>query len=231
MKQTYLYTDPSDKLSLLVTSHPELLLTLSHFGIGLGVGDRSIAELCRDHDVDPRFFLLICNVYTFDNYIPTAEVVRATPMSGLIPYLRRSHAYYLGKRLPHIGQHLEKIAALLPERAAGAIRRFFTTYIDEVTEHFAHEENVVFPHIEALEAGGSDSYSMKDFLANHGNLEDSLNDLVQIIFKYLPAGATGDDAIDMIFDILEVRRDLHKHSLIEEKILVPYVLNLEKRKK
>ena len=39
---------------------------------------------------------------------------------------------------------------------------------------------------------------------------------------------TDDDAIDMIFDILQLSRDLRKHSLIEEKILGPYVKQLEK---
>ncbi|MBQ2163970.1 MAG: hypothetical protein II445_05620, partial [Muribaculaceae bacterium] len=37
-----------------------------------------------------------------------------------------------------------------------------------------------------------------------------------------------DNTIDMIFDILQLSRDLRKHSLIEEKILGPYVKQLEK---
>ena len=37
-----------------------------------------------------------------------------------------------------------------------------------------------------------------------------------------------DDAIDMVFDILQLSQDLRKHSLIEDKILGPYVKQLEK---
>lgn len=228
MKQSANYSDVNAKLSVMVTAHPELLLTLSHFGIGLGVGDRSIGEVCRSHGVDPHFFLLICNVYSFGNYIPTPSTIGSTDMSGLVPYLLRSHNYYLGKRLPHIGRHLQKIARMLPARAAKVIMRFYDEYIDEVTDHFRQEETIVFPHIESLLAGRPDGYRIKDYLQNHGDLEDKLSDLTQIIFKYLPTESTDDDAIDMIFDILEVGRDLHKHSLIEERILVPYVSNLEK---
>lgn len=227
MKHKY-YSDVKEKLSDIISAHPDLLLTLSHFGIGLGVGDKSVREVCEAHGVEPGFFLLICNVYTFGDYVPTVEEVKETDMRGLVPYLQRSHAYYLGRRLPHIGHHLEKIEALLPPRAAAAIRGFYNAYMSEVTEHFGHEETVVFPHIAALLNGTDDGYSAKDFVAHHGNLEDTLEDLIQIIFKYLPPGTTDDDAIDMIFDILEVKRDLHKHSLIEERILVPYVLSLEK---
>ena len=181
--------------------------------------------LRRDYVRILNFNLLTDNVI---NPLITAITGGGTDMSGLVPYLLRSHNYYLGKRLPHIGRHLQKIARMLPARAAKVIMRFYDEYIDEVTDHFRQEETIVFPHIESLLAGRPDGYRIKDYLQNHGDLEDKLSDLTQIIFKYLPTESTDDDAIDMIFDILEVGRDLHKHSLIEERILVPYVSNLEK---
>ena len=251
----------NDYLSALVTAQPELLLTLSHFGIPMGFGDKTISQVCHEHGVDPKFFLLICQVYSNDNYSPTATTLRSTPMEGLIPYLLRSHDYYLNRRLPHIGHHLEKIAAMLPERAGKAIIKFFNAYIEDVREHFGHEETTVYPHISHLLGGkAKDNFKIKDFLESHGNLEDKLSDLVQIIFKYLPAspnledchtppvspsslegelitapsrsclegGLHDDDSIDMIFDILQLSRDLRKHAIIEDKILGPYVKQLEK---
>ena len=241
----YLYNE-SDNLSALVTAQPDLLLTLSHFGIPLGFGDKSIGEVCRINGVDPQFFLLICQVYSNDNYLPSHATLMNTPMQGLVPYLMRSHDYYMNRRLPHIGHHLDKIAALLPQRAGKAIKSFFNDYLAEVREHFDHEERTVYPHItRLLNRDKSDSsFAIKEYLLSHGNLEDKLSDLVQIIFKYLPdcrdkanhtpspldhrGGATDDDSIDMIFDILQLSRDLRKHSLIEDKILGPYVKQLEK---
>ena len=241
----YLYKK-TDNLSALITAQPQLLLTLSHFGIPMGFGDKTIAQVCAEHDVDPQFFLLICEVYSNDNYFPSAATLRATPMEGLVPYLLRSHDYYLNRRLPHIGLHLEKIAEMLPSRAGKAIKQFFSAYIEEVREHFSHEEKIVYPHISHLLAGESDdNFKIKDFLDSHDNLEDKLSDLVQIIFKYLPGSHTppvspsilegelgtthaDDDAIDMIFDILQLSRDLRKHAIIEDKILGPYVKQLEK---
>lgn len=235
-------------MSALITAQPQLLLTLSHFGIPMGFGDKTIVQVCAEHGVDPNFFLLICEVYSNDNYIPSAAMLRSTPMEGLVPYLMRSHDYYLNRRLPHIGHHLAKIADMLPPRAGKAIKQFFNAYIEEVREHFAHEEKIVYPHISNLLGGKSDGFKIKEFLDSHGNLEDKLSDLVQIIFKYLPGhvdttsspskteGAEGsmktdDDAIDMIFDILQLSRDLRKHAIIEDKILGPYVKQLEKTAK
>lgn len=222
----YIYKE-SDNLSALVTSQPELLLTLSHFGIPMGFGDKTIAQVCAEHDVDPHFFLLICQVYSNDSYLPTQREVMSTPMQGLVPYLLRSHDYYLNRRLPHIGHHLDKIASMLPARAGKAIKGFFKAYLDEVREHFEREETIVYPHISRLlNSDSTDSFTIKSYLDTHDNLEDKLSDLVQIIFKYLPAG--DDDAIDMVFDILQLSHDLRKHSIIEDKILGPYVKQLEK---
>ena len=238
----YLY-NKTDNLSALITAEPQLLLTLSHFGIPMGFGDKTIEQVCHEHGVDPEFFLLICEVYSNGNYMPSQDTLRSTPMDGLVPYLLRSHDYYLNRRLPHIGHHLEKIADMLPSRAGKAIKQFFNAYVEEVREHFGHEETTVYPHITHLLSGNRhDNFKIRDFLASHGNLEDKLSDLVQIIFKYLPdsrlAPANGepaasslnsdDDAIDMIFDILQLSHDLRKHAIIEDKILGPYVKQLEK---
>ena len=222
----YLY-NMTDNLSALVTAQPELLLTLSHFGIPMGFGDKTIAQVCDEHGVDPHFFLLICQVYSNDNYQPSPSEIKSTPMEGLVPYLLRSHDYYLNRRLPHIGEHLNKIASMLPPRAGKAIKGFFNAYLDEVHEHFEREEKTVYPHISRLlNRDSGDNFMIKSYLDTHDNLEDKLSDLVQIIFKYLPAG--DDDSIDMVFDILQLSHDLRKHSLIEEKILGPYVKQLEK---
>lgn len=231
MGQTNYYNNVKDKLSVMVTERPELLLILSHFGIGLGIGDKSIEQVCREHNIDPKLFILVCNVSSFNRYDTSNVNLTDISMDALVPYLTRSHAYYLNKRLPHIRHHLDTIANLLPDKAATALRRFYDAYINDVTQHFQHEESIVYPLIETLRDKHNDEYTIDDFINNHGNLEDTLGDLSQIIFKYLPANATDDDAIDMIFDILELQRDLHHHALIEEKILVPYVRNLEKKHK
>ena len=251
----------TDNLSALVTAQPELLLTLSHLGIPLGFGDKTIAQVCREHGVATEFFLLVTQVYCDDNYAPSQAVIKSTPMGNLIPYLMSSHDYYLNRGLPHIKGHLARIANMLPARAGKAIKQFFDAYVDEVRAHFAHEENTVYPHItRLLNHQPGDDYMIKEYLAHHDNLQDKLSDLVQIIFKYLPPSSSStskiegagesmktpsggsvtasamvknittdaDNTIDMIFDILQLSRDLRKHSLIEEKILGPYVKQLEK---
>lgn len=216
------------RLSDLITAHPSLLSMLTRLGISLGFGDRSIADVCEASGVDTSFFLLICNVHTFNNYVPSTAAILGTDMTGLVPYLEKSHKYYVDKRLPHIERHLDAIAQKLGGRIGQVFISFFNEYKQDVEAHFSHEERDVFPHIRALMAGERDTtYKMADFLQSHSDIEGKLNDLLNIVFKYLPPQVDDDNVLDVVYDILRLSEDLKKHNFIEEKIMVPLVMHLE----
>ena len=217
------------RLSDLVTAHPSLLAMLTRLGISLGFGDRSIADVCESSGVDAEFFLLICNVYTFNNYVPSTATILGTDMRDLVPYLEKSHQYYVDKRLPHIERHLDAIAKELQGRIGQVFLSFFKEYKNEVEAHFAHEERDVFPHIRALMSGKRDTtYSIGEFIHTHSDIEGKLDDLLNIVFKYLPPQVDDDNVLDVVYDILRLSEDLKKHTFIEEKIMVPLVQHLEK---
>ena len=216
------------RLSDLVTAHPSLLAMLTRLGISLGFGDRSIADVCESSGVDAEFFLLICNVYTFNNYVPSTATILGTDMRDLVPYLEKSHQYYVDKRLPHIERHLDAIAKELEGRIGQVFLSFFKEYKNEVEAHFAHEERDVFPHIRALMSGKRDTtYSIREFIHTHSDIEGKLDDLLNIVFKYLPPQVDDDNVLDVVYDILRLSEDLKKHTFIEEKIMVPLVKHLE----
>ncbi len=227
MMKSRLFSSES-RLSDLITAHPSLLSLLTRLGISLGFGDRSIADVCESSGVDTGFFLLICNVYTFNNYVPSTAAILGTDMTGLVPYLEKSHKYYVDKRLTHIERHLDAIATNLQGRIAQVFISFFKEYKREVEAHFKHEETQVFPHISALMSGKRDtSYSIGDFIHNHSDIEGKLDDLLNIVFKYLPPQVDDDNVLDVVYDILRLSEDLKKHTFIEEKIMVPLVKHLE----
>lgn len=219
---------PTDKFSDLIEVFPSLLHTLSRFGIELGFGERSVREVCQMSGIDTNFFLLMSNVYAHQDYIPSLTEIKNTDMTALVPYLKRSHDFYLNKRMPHISEHLNHIAAQLPQRIATAITAFYQAYFDEVREHFNAEEQQLFPHIESMLAGLDGKKLIDSMKEAHSNIEDKLDDLNQILFKYLPHTDADDDTIDVVFDIVILSHDLRKHALVEEKILMPYVELLEK---
>ncbi len=220
---------PNMKLADMVASNHSLVLILQRFNIQLGFGEKSIREVCKQYGIPDSFFLLICNVYTHPEYLPTQEEIAGTDMSPLIPYLIASHNYYLDERIPHIENHLRKIAdACLPVHR-DTLQKFFIDYKEEVVKHFQYEEVTVFPYIEKLNKGEkSKGYSIHQFEKNHSNIEDKLGDLTNIILKYLPGDIMPKERISLLFDIFQLSADLNTHAVIEDKILIPFVETLEK---
>jgi regulator of cell morphogenesis and NO signaling len=216
------------KLADIISFNYNLVVLLPRFGMKLGFGDKSVVEVCSKYKVSVDFFILVCNVYSFDEYIPSKDEVKDMDMSFLVPYLHVSHQHYLHERIPNMEKLLDSIADKAGDKYGTLLKEFFAGYKNEVSEHFEYEEKNVFPYIGALIKRKSRlMYHIKDYKVSHSNIEDKLTDLMQIIVKYLPGNIAQDESIELMFDIMAFSNDLNKHSLIEDKILVPYVELLE----
>ena len=228
MNYTNSFFTENTKMAELVISNPTLMLTLSRFGIELGFGDQNVKEVCEKANVSPLFFLLICNLYSNPEFVPSKEDIKSVEANAILSYLSESHKYYLKERLPHIESHLQRIVEACPARFGNTINRFFKEYKEEVENHFKYEEEVVFPYIKSLcDKTLTPDFSIHEFESNHSNIEDKLNDLMNILIKYLPANIFPKERIEISLDIMEVTSDLSCHTLVEERVLVPFVEMME----
>lgn len=216
------------KMADLVLGNSKLLLMFPRFGMNLGFGDHSIAEVCAMNNVSTPFFLMICNVYCNNDYTPSPEDIATVDLRALINYLLESHKYYLNERLPHIEEHLDHIINACNPKYGNMLRRFFDEYKNEVVDHFVYEEKNVFPYLQQLvNQDVKTDYKIKVFHENHTNIEDKLSDLMNILVKYLPADVFPKERIEIALDINELSADLMSHALIEERVLIPFVESLE----
>lgn len=224
------------KLADIITANHNIILLLPRFGIPLGFGDKSVREVCTANNVPVDFMLLICNVYTFDDYLPDIESLAATDMRPLLKYLEESHSYYTNERLPHIEVHLHHIADRIGQRYGEILKKFYADFRREITEHFREEEQYDFPKLRGLQDGtrkaeGGRRKAESGKNKSHNGLVDKLNDLTQIVYKYLPGNVLPEETMEVVFDILQLSADIQKHALIEDKILSPYMKWLERRLK
>lgn len=219
------------KLADLIHTDYRLLLTLSRFGVQLGFGDKTVEECCRNKQISTELFLMVCNVYTYQNYLPGIKDIERLDIEQLLNYLQKSHTYYLDNRIQAIQQQLQIIAAPLEPQHQKILNRFFEEYKNEVVHHFDYEEKTVFPYIQGLKnTQKSSGYHIEIFEQNHTNIDDKLNDLKNIIIKYLPGGDLHlMERTEVLFKIFSLEEDLSRHTLIEDKILIPLVQKLESR--
>ena len=132
---------------------------------------------------------------------------------------------------PAIHNSIHSLVKKLDEVSRKLIDKFYDDYDNEVTSHFRYEEEIVFPYIESLTSGGVEErgcYCISQFGHNHSNINEKLNDLKNIIIKYLGEEYSSPLRFELLADIYRIEKDLQKHSLIENRLLVPLVEKLEK---
>lgn len=125
---------PSHKMSDLATPHFRILLVLNRFGIGLGFGEKTIAEVCNENNVDVETFLAVANMLVKDNDITEETIPNISP-EALITYLQRSHEYFLEFKLPAIRQGLENVLTERKNDLNNAVLNYFEEYVEEVRKH------------------------------------------------------------------------------------------------
>lgn len=215
------------RMSDLICDNYSLLLIITRFGIPLGFADKTIGQVCSDHEVDVPTLLLLLNSATHPGELPSTEQLSHIELESLLRYLSNSHSYFLDFRLPQIRQRLLSAISNCPQEVAFVIRRFFDEYVEEVRKHMNYEEKTVFPYARRLAHGERDDhYSISIFSKRHDQIELKITELKNLIIKYYPA-PSGYDLNNVLHDIFSCEADLASHNHIEDDIFTPYMLALE----
>lgn len=218
----------SIKLADLIEVNFKLLNVLSRFGISLGFGENTVKEVCERQGIDLKSFLLICNIYTYDRYLPSAELMAGADPVTIVDYLHNSHAFYMEKEFDALEKNLMAMVGPCDQMQKKIVAKFFADYKSQVVNHFDYEENVVFPYVRSLgSAGASESYSIEQFEENHSNIDETLCDLKNIVMKYLPESCDTVLRNEVLYRIFRLEEDLAKHTLVEDMVLIPLVNRME----
>lgn len=232
MNNTYL--SPGMKLSDLITGDPFLLLLLEHLEIGLGLHEKTISDICQENKIDEDLFLMMANLYIGNNP-PETIGYSSGVIRTIIGYLKNSHLYYLGDKYPLIKSCIEEINTLNDTPEIQMIGKFFDKYFIEVKEHLDYEDNVVFPYVIGLDdllSGKKQGnivsdYRVNDYREHHDDIEEKLEDLNNLLIRYMPQKNDGKIRRKLLLYLYELAYDLRIHSRVEEIILIPLVEKME----
>ena len=216
------------KAADLISADCNLLSIFERLNIKLGFGEATISEICTRYNLSTELFLMICNIYSFENYHPKIDTLQKEDLPHILSYLRASHKHYMTNSFPRLHNHIHIMMEEYEDTNRYILNKFYDDYDSEVKKHFEYEEFSVFPYIESLLNGNNeDIYKIRNFEDNHPNVEEKLNDLKNIIIKYLPGTYTSSIRIKVLNEIFKIESDLRRHAMVENKILIPLVTKLE----
>ena len=208
------------KMAELLNISASLPGVVTRMGMPFGFGDETVEEVCRRQDIDPETFLLICSVHAYGS-LPPKERIRKAELKDILKYLRRSHTYYMEVAMKELTEALVALTEPCDDRHKSIIRKFFTEYKEELFKHLEYEEETVFPQAEA--ALGHGRFASDDYGDNHSHVEEKLEDLKNLIMKYMPPECGQQDIYRALSCIFTLQEDLSRHILVEDGILVPIV--------
>ena len=201
----------SMKMSELLEKDPSLLGVFTRIGFTFGYGDATVAEVCKGAGTDPETFLLICRVYSQEDYRPSPEELEKADLSVIVKYLSLSHSHYMDAALKDLASSLGRMIVPCADDTQRVIWKFFTDFKEELQKHFAYEEEYVFPYVGNLENGIPDE--------DHSGVEETLEDLKSLVMNHLPANADQQEAYKVLSSINTLADDIRKHILLEETAL------------
>jgi regulator of cell morphogenesis and NO signaling len=223
------------RMADIIQVNQRLLLVIERFGISLGFGDKTIAEVCAKNQLNTSFVLMVLNVFN-DHTYSVGELLSKEYIPELIDYLKNGHRYFLVDKLPYINELIDTFIEKTENPDSRLLHAFFKEYMNEVIEHMNFEERTVFPYIQALfgKLNGQDvnkellQYRIDDFIDNHSNIEEKLDDLKHLLIKHFPPTKDRFYRNQILFELFDLEYDLNDHNGLEERILTPIVRTLEK---
>ena len=207
----------------VINDNSHLLTVINRFSISLGFGDKTVADVCEENDVDADTFLAVINLISGKEWSDYS-----ISLPPLIGYLRKSHKHILTYALPAIKKTLiEGIQQTSTCEIAMVILKFYDRYVSEVRKHMEYEDNVVFSYVENLLDGEvKNKFNISDFSSRHEHMAGSLDELKELfIYQY---NQKDNELVSMaLFQIVMCGNDLVSHCEVENKLLFPTVARLE----
>ena len=225
-----LYNDykETDLMSDVICDEPALLKMMARFGLPLGVGDKTVRQVCEENGVDADTFLAVANFIKHgargaSNYLDKISV------KSLIEYLKQAHIYFLEYQFPSIRRKLlEALDCSQSGEVSFLILKYYDDYIGELRKHMQHENRKVFTYVdELLQGKRNPSYTINQFARSHSSIDTKLQELKNIIIKYYAPTEKEELLNTVLFDIFTGEEDLRLHNGVENELFVPAVQILE----
>jgi len=161
----------------------------------------------------------------------------------LIDYIIQNHHSYVKEMLPIISLHTQKIASVHGTNHPEVIEiaKKFAGVAQEFRQHLIKEEDILFPYIKQLvqvnsrhakaEAPffGTVKNPIKSMMAEHENAGDEFYEIRNLSSSYTPPEDACNKFIAAYQELKDFEEDLHKHVHLENNILFPKAIELEKR--
>ena len=204
-------------------------------------GNITVEKACEKKGIDPdEVYTALGNTVQSSN---GAHNYNQWSLEFLIDYIINNHHTYVRSKMPEIDAFARKVAKVHGRRhpELNEIQQLVKKLYTEILDHLEKEEKDVFPYIQKLNGGAngvtfSSEEAHYDYEVHPVTLMEEEHDeaggIMERIQELSEDFSPPQDACTtyrLLFKYLEdFQKDLHKHVHLENNILFPKALKLEK---
>jgi len=186
---------------------PSIIQVINRFGIYLGVGDATILDVCKAHEIDVDFFLAIINTYLNRDYFPD-RIAGKGNRKVLLDYLDKTDAYYRDVQLPNIERHFTLLISKSgmnedksPESRSNLhlLKEFFEEVKAELLGFIGKDE--------------------KDRIGEGEQIEEKIGDLISFFVIHLRGSYDRNLCVAVVVALTTLAKDLQQNNRIRDRIL------------
>jgi regulator of cell morphogenesis and NO signaling len=220
-----------------VVERPARARVFETFGIDYCCGGKQpLEQACRDRHVDVQQVLKALE-QSDTQPSPLEDWSHAT-LTELADHIEATHHQYLRREFPRLDFFTEKVArnhgADKPQLAE--LRQVFLALRDELEQHMAKEEQILFPLCRRLAAAGGPVASHCGSVANpiavmvreHDDAGEALARMRELTNGYAAPEGSCNTFRAFMASLAELEADLHLHIHKENNILFPRAIELER---
>lgn len=205
-------------------------------------GNRTIDEACEGKGID-RGKIITELEAVLNSKTEQSIDYKSWPLDLLAEYIEKKHHRYVEEKIPVLRQFLDKLCKVHGERHPEliTINELFTASAGELASHLKKEELILFPFVKRMVKAKMESTEIQSpqfetvenpielMMQEHDNEGERFRQIAELSNNYNPP-ADGCNTYKVTFAMLqEFEQDLHLHIHLENNILFPGAIELEKQ--
>lgn len=230
-------------IEILVNENFVYAKVLDYFGVQYYKSkNKTLQQVCQEHKINLTQLLEVIERAQHRATIEASELKRF-PARLIIGYLKHAHELFIKDRLPFILRQIDTLHAPLDQELVNDLKMIMPMFVDDFIHHIYEEEDRLFSYIHDLECFvigkttsskvlvNIDSFSIQEFALHHGDSDDEMKGIRGITNEY-KTDDIDNIQLKVIFKELQAfDQELTKHAHIENNVLFPKALMLEKQAK
>ena len=205
-------------------------------------GHQPISEACMEAGINADQLIRELEVVV-SQQDPDSDTINSLETGELCDYIEKRHHAYVRERIPYLSQNLEKICGVHGHRHPELliIRDLFFTSGNNLILHMLREETMLFPYIWEMESFlkenspvpqarfGTVMNPIQRMMKEHQDEGDRFAEIARLSNQYqVPDDGCVTYEVTLK-QLKEFEDDLHRHVHLENNILFPRAIELEKK--